>query len=100
LNPQNGLANLATAVIDDRGLPITMALLQLFKHGPGEPKFGQCRLELIVALQLLPLLSRHVRFEEDFRRIDLLCKDGERRREQREDGEEKQPDFVHRQDRR
>ena len=100
LHPQDGLANFAAAIIDDRRLPVAVAFLQLFEHRTGEPEFGKGGLKLIFALEFLPLLRGHVGFEEDLRRIHLLRKGRERLREKREDGEEKQPDFVHRQDRR
>ena len=99
LHAQDGLANFAAAIIDDRGLPIAVALLQLFEHRTGEAELGESGSELIFALEFFPLLRGHVGLEEDLRGIHLLGKSRERLREKREDGEEKQqPDFVHRQD--
>ena len=82
-------------VLDDRRLPVAVVFLQLLEHRTGETEFGEGRLKLIFPLKFLCLLRGHIGFEKGLGGIDLLSKGAERQREKREDGKEKQPDFIH-----
>src|SRR5205823_7240064 len=69
LDAQNAFAHFATAIFDNRRLPIGVRLAQLFEQSPGEAVLGERGFKLGLMFQLLPLLGGHISFEECLTRI-------------------------------
>ena len=85
MDAENTFRHLATSILDDRWLPICMSFLQFLEQTAREAVLGQSRSELVVPLELLSLLRRHISLEERLARIIALGAGNGRKKKRRSD---------------
>ena len=95
LHAQNAFADLARPIFDDRRLPLGVSLAQFFEQTSGGAELHERGLELIVVLEFVALLRRHIGLKKDLARIIGLGRKRNGRREKRKTGEQDQTDFLH-----
>jgi hypothetical protein len=95
LNSQDSLADLTTAIFDDRGLPIGMRPPQLFDQASSEPKFGQGSFKSVFVFQLFTLLRGQISFKKNIARIVLLRRERNYQKKEKQAGEKSRASSPH-----